>query len=75
METRLKEAESFKEKLTSLAKEADAELLTLRSTPKSVLSEIDTHDLSTLEKLQEVNKYKNKLLLETLKIVCNKSIY
>lgn len=55
METRLKEAESFKE-------QANAELLTLRSTPKLVLSDIDTHDLSTLEKLQEVNKYKNKLL-------------
>ncbi|KAK9310054.1 hypothetical protein QLX08_000518 [Tetragonisca angustula] len=68
LETRLKEAESFKEKLTSLAKEADAELLTLRSTPKSVLSEIDTHDLSTLEKLQE----EKARLSEELQIECNK---
>ncbi|KAF3429202.1 hypothetical protein E2986_01409 [Frieseomelitta varia] len=68
LETRLKEAESFKEKLTSLAKQADAELLTLRSTPKSVLSEIDTHDLSTLQKLQE----EKARLSEELQIECNK---
>ncbi|KOX71283.1 Kinectin [Melipona quadrifasciata] len=61
LETRLKEAESFKE-------QANAELLTLRSTPKSVLNEIDTHDLSTLEKLQE----EKARLSEELQIECNK---
>ncbi|KAK1132615.1 hypothetical protein K0M31_014000 [Melipona bicolor] len=61
LETRLKEAESFKE-------QANAELLTFRSTPKSVLSEIDTHDLSTLEKLQE----EKARLSEELQIECNK---
>ncbi|XP_060830973.1 kinectin-like isoform X1 [Bombus pascuorum] len=61
LETRLKEAESFKE-------QANAELLTHRSTPKLVLSEVDTHDLGTLEKLQE----EKARLSEELQIECNK---
>ncbi|CAD1477429.1 unnamed protein product, partial [Heterotrigona itama] len=61
LEIRLKEAESFKE-------QANTELLTLRSTSKLVLSEIDSHDLSTLEKLQE----EKARLSEELQIECNK---
>ncbi|XP_076482209.1 uncharacterized protein LOC117166047 isoform X2 [Bombus vancouverensis nearcticus] len=61
LETRLKEAESFKE-------QANVELSTHRSTPKSVLSEVDTHDLGTLEKLQE----EKARLSEELQIECNK---
>lgn len=50
LETRLKDAESFKE-------QTNADLLALRATSKSALNEINTHDLGTLEKLQEVNKF------------------
>ncbi|XP_017788551.1 PREDICTED: kinectin-like [Habropoda laboriosa] len=46
LEIRLKDAETFKE-------QANAELLALRSTPKSISTDINTHDLTTLEKLQE----------------------
>lgn len=58
METRLKDAEFFKE-------QTNAELLALRSTPK--LNETNTQDLGTLEKLQEVNKYKIIFIWSILK--------
>lgn len=58
METRLKDAEFFKE-------QTNVELLALRSTPK--LNETNTQDLSTLEKLQEVNKYKIMFIWSILK--------
>ncbi|XP_076235212.1 uncharacterized protein LOC143179757 isoform X3 [Calliopsis andreniformis] len=46
LEMRLKDTEHLNE-------QANAELLALRSTPKSVSSGINSHDLATLEKLQE----------------------
>ncbi|CAK9822917.1 Ktn1 [Anthophora retusa] len=61
LEIRLKDAEAFKE-------QANAELLALRSTPKSVSTEINTHDLITLEKLQE----EKARLSEELQTECNK---
>ncbi|OAD54616.1 Laminin subunit alpha-2, partial [Eufriesea mexicana] len=61
LETRLKDAESFKE-------QANADLLAFRSTSKSALHEINTHDLGTLEKLQE----EKARLSEELQIECNK---
>ncbi|XP_031831405.1 uncharacterized protein LOC116426511 [Nomia melanderi] len=61
LETRLKDAESLKE-------QANADLLALRSTSKSVSSEGNTRDLIVLEKLQE----EKERLLEDLQLECHK---
>ncbi|XP_029036621.1 kinectin-like isoform X7 [Osmia bicornis bicornis] len=61
LETRLKEAESFKE-------QTNTQLLALRSAPPLFPNEINTPDLAALEKLQE----EKARLSEELQIECNK---
>ncbi|XP_076666065.1 uncharacterized protein LOC143367789 isoform X2 [Andrena cerasifolii] len=61
LETRLQDTEALKE-------HANAELLAIRSTPKSVPSVINNHDLASLEKFQQ----EKMLLSEELQLECDK---